>query len=152
MKTESLVASLRAHFDGQPWHGSSLRDIVASVDPSRAYVRPSPEVRSIAELLAHTIAWIEIIDERLNNSSEVKVTPERDFPSVQGVSWDSLCARLDRAHEKLLKTVAGRDDDAWKLTVPGKSRTFAVDILGLMHHNTYHSAQIAILNRIEATD
>ena len=150
MKTESLVASLRAHFDGQPWHGSSLRDIVRAVDPSRAYTRPSADVRSVAELLAHMTAWIEIVDERMNSDREVKVTPARDFPSVDGVSWESLSARLDRAHEKLVKTVGARKDEDWKGIVPGKSHTFAVDVLGLMHHNTYHSAQIAILNRIKA--
>jgi len=68
-----LVAALRENFDGRPWHGSALRTLVAAVAPERAHLRPSPDVRSAAELLAHTIAWMEIVRERLDGHDE-KVT------------------------------------------------------------------------------
>lgn len=149
MTTAGLLAVMRAHFDGQPWYGSAVRKIVSGVAAERAFTRPAPEVRSVAELLAHLIAWIDIVEERLRGV-DASVTPERDFPSVDGVAWDALCARLDEAHARLLATVATKTDADWSLTVRGKSHTYAAELQGLLHHNTYHAAQIAIVDRITA--
>ena len=145
--TAEFAAALRTNFDGTAWYGTPLRKIVAAVAPERAFAAPAGGVRNIAELLAHVIAWMEIVDERLRGIDE-EVTPERDFPSVDGVTWGALLARLDRAHAALLATVQGRRDEEWGATVgahPYDDR-FMVD--GLLHHNTYHGAQIALLNRM----
>ncbi|HKS25268.1 MAG TPA: DinB family protein [Thermoanaerobaculia bacterium] len=147
-KSEELAAALQRNFDGQPWHGSSLLRIVGNVAPERAFTRPAPEIRSIAELLAHTIAWVEIVTERLRGASP-EVTPERDFPSVDGVPWDTLVARLHTAFAALLDAVrAIGDDAAWQRNAPGKTHTMAHMVDGLLHHTTYHAAQMALLNRM----
>ena len=145
--TAELAAALRENVDGRPWHGSALRTLVAAVAPERAHLRPADDVHSAAELLAHAVAWMEIVRERLEGN-DAKITPERDFPAVEGVSWSDLVVRLDRAFAALLDTVAGKDDDFWQRTVPGRRYTAEFMLRGLLHHNSYHAAQIAIVNRI----
>jgi len=146
-KSDELAAALQRNFDGKPWHGSSLLHIVANVAPERAFTRPAPEIRSIAELLAHTIAWMEIVTERLRGASP-EVPPERDFPDVGGVTWDALVARLHAAFAALLDAVRANDDAAWQRNAPGKPHTMEHMLDGLLHHTTYHAAQIALLNRM----
>jgi uncharacterized damage-inducible protein DinB len=145
--TAELAAALRENFDGQPWHGSALRTLVAAVAPERAHIRPSADVRSAAELLAHTVAWMDIARERLEGRNE-KVTPERDFPAVDGVSWNDLVARLDHAFAALLETVSTQDDAFWQRAVAGHKYTAEFMLDGVLHHNSYHAAQIAIVNRM----
>ena len=146
-KSEELAAALQRNFDGKPWHGSSLLQIVGKVAPEHAFTRPAPEIRSIAELLAHTIAWMEIVTERLRGASP-EVPPERDFPSVEGVTWDALVARLHTAFAALLEAVRALDDATWQRNAPGKTHTMESMVDGLLHHTTYHAAQIALMNRM----
>jgi uncharacterized damage-inducible protein DinB len=145
--TAELVAALRENFDGRPWHGSALRTLVAAVMPERAHLRPSDDVRSAAELLAHAVAWMEIVRERLEGRDE-EVRPEVDFPAVDEVSWNDLVGRLDRAFAALLDTVSSKDDAFWQQSVPGHRYTAERMLDGLLHHNSYHGAQIAVISRI----
>ena len=46
------LTALRSNFDGEPWHGSSLRKTLSGVDPARVHARPIAKAKSIAELLA----------------------------------------------------------------------------------------------------
>lgn len=146
-KSAELAAALQRNFDGQPWHGNSLLRIVGNIAPERAFTRPAPEIRSIAELLGHTIAWMEIVTERLRGN-DPEVPPERDFPSVDGVSWDTLVARLHTAFAALLDAVRALDDSAWQRNPAGKTHTMEYMVDGLLHHTTYHAAQMALMSRM----
>jgi uncharacterized damage-inducible protein DinB len=146
-KSDEIAAALQRNFNGQPWHGSSLLRIVANVAPERAFTRPAPEIRSIAELLAHVIAWMEIVTERLRGANP-EVPAEREFPNVDGVPWDALVARLHTAFAALLDVVRAGDDASWQRNAPGKTHTMEYMLDGLLHHTTYHAAQIALLNRM----
>jgi uncharacterized damage-inducible protein DinB len=148
-RSAEIAAALRRNVSGRPWHGSALLDIVAKVAPERAFTRPAPEIRSIAELLGHTIAWMEIVTERLRGA-DPDVPMERDFPDVGGVSWDALVARLHAAFAALLEAVHATGDAAWQRNAPGKPHTMEFMLDGLLHHTTYHAAQIALLNRLLA--
>jgi len=148
-KSDELAAALQRNFDGKPWHGSALLTIVGNVAPERAFTRPAPEIRAIAELLGHTIAWMEIVTERLRGENP-DVPPERDFPDVEGVEWDALVERLHGAFAALLDAVRALDDAAWQRNAPGKTHTMEHMVDGLLHHTTYHAAQIALMNRMLA--
>ena len=143
---EKLADDIARNFDGKPWHGSSLRRIVENVDATRAFARPTAEIRSVAELLAHLVAWVEIVTERLDGKNP-EITPERDFPSVDGVPWPELVDRMNTAFAKLIETVGAKDDAFWDRNATGKTHTMRYMVEGLLHHVTYHAAQIALQNR-----
>ena len=146
MTVAEALAALRSNFDGRPWHGSPLRTLVSGIDEQQAHAHPMAKARSIAELLAHTVAWIEIVARRV--SGEVfEVAHELDFPDVRNVAWSDLVARLDRAHAHLLEAVAALDDTALRAPAAGQEYSVQTMLHGLMHHNTYHAAQIAILKK-----
>src|SRR5688572_27346221 len=119
---ERMLLELNANFDGDAWHGTPLRRILDGIDDARAGARPIPNARTIAELLAHLTSWIEIVRRRLAGEV-VEVTPEIDFPSVEGVSWSDALARLDRAHHQLVDAVARMQESDFDVTVPGQSYT-----------------------------
>ena len=143
---ERVLAELRENFDGQPWHGSPLRRLLDGVDDAAAHRRSIPAAKTMAELLAHITAWIEIVARRA--AGEVfEVTPAMDFPDPNGQTWSSLVAAAETAHAKLLEAVAQLDDATLRALVPDKPYTMAWMLDGLMHHNTYHGAQIALLKK-----
>jgi uncharacterized damage-inducible protein DinB len=141
---ERMTARLQRNFDGESWHGTPLRRMLDDIDSPQAFARPIPNGRTIAELLAHTTAWIEIVERRVRGE-DVKVTPELDFPAVDGVEFRALLDRLDAAFPRLLSTVGTLADLRQNVVAKPYSIHFMLD--GLMHHNTYHAAQIAMLKK-----
>ena len=141
------VIDLKSTFDGQAWYGTPLRRLLDGVDREMAHERPIASARTIAELLAHITAWIEIVGRRVTGET-VEVTPEMDFPSVEGVPWNEQIERLERAHATLVERVRGLSDEDFDRQVEAH-RNYSVDFMlrGLVHHNTYHAAQIAMLKK-----
>jgi hypothetical protein len=143
-KAEAMVERLKRNFHGPAWHGTALREMVDGVSPSQAAARPIDNARTIAELLGHITAWIEIVERRLRRE-RVVITPELDFPDVSKVTWASQLERLDAAFERLTGTVMTIENFAEEVIETTYSMNFMLD--GLMHHNTYHAAQMAMLKK-----
>jgi hypothetical protein len=120
--------------------------MVNDVNERTAFDHPIPNARSTAELLAHIIAWNEIVGRRIIGE-QFDVTQEMDFPHVDGMTWSDLLKRLDAAHARLIENVRKLRDEDLKSIVPGKKHNIYVELHGLMHHNTYHAAQIAMLKK-----
>lgn len=144
-RVQTFVDQLETNFDGAPWHGPSVRRLLHGITSERAHQRVLPEAHTIAELLSHLTAWNEIVERRLGGE-QVDVTADMDFPSGGG-SWEEQIGRLESAHEKLVARLAATPDERLDQSVAGKDYTVAHMIDGLMHHNTYHSAQIALLKK-----
>jgi uncharacterized damage-inducible protein DinB len=145
-RAERMVLQLRLNYDGTAWHGTPLRRMLDGIDEQRANARPIQNARTIAELLAHVTAWIEIVERRLAGE-RFEVTPEMDFPSAQEMKWTEWVSRLERAHDKLLETVGAMSDVEFEASVPDKNYTAGFMLHGLINHNAYHAGQIAMLKK-----
>ncbi len=145
-RVERMLLQLNANFDGNPWHGTSLRRIVDGIDDAKANAHILANSMTIHELLAHVTAWNEIVAKMIGGEV-VTVTPEIDFPKVDGVAWADTVARLERAHTKLIDAVARMKDSDFDAIVPGKKYDADTLLQGILEHNTYHAAQIALLKK-----
>jgi uncharacterized damage-inducible protein DinB len=119
---------------------------VGGIEAKKSVEKPIANARSIAELFGHLIAWNEIVARRVAEEA-FEVTEELDFPDVSKTKWPDLLKRFEAAHAKLVENVSRLKDADLERTVPGKKHSFAAELHGLMHHNTYHSAQIALLKK-----
>ena len=144
----NTLTALKTNFNGQPWHGNAFRTLLEGVDDAHAHAHPIAKAKSIAEILGHAIAWIEIVERRLRGEN-FSITPDLDFPDVRNVRWADLLDHADRAHARLLETVGGLDDSDLARNVEAKPYSVQFMLSGLMHHNTYHAAQIAILKKAD---
>ena len=142
---ERMLLELNANFDGDAWHGTPLRRLLDDIDDAKASAHPIANAKSIAELVAHISAWIEIVQRRLAGES-VDVTPEMDFLRPDA-SFAALVERLERAHTLLVDTVARTPEKDFDRTVAGKSYTVEHMLHGLVSHNAYHAGQIALLRK-----
>jgi uncharacterized damage-inducible protein DinB len=141
------VIELNSVFLGDAWHGTPLRTMVEGIDDATAHAHPPGVTLSIAQLLAHIAAWNEIVARR-TAGEQFEVSQEMDFPPVEGVPFADLIARAERAHERLVEVVKGLDDEAFDRKVPGKDHRVWNEVLGVAHHNVYHSAQIALIKKM----
>jgi uncharacterized damage-inducible protein DinB len=151
---ERIADQLHRQYDGAPWHGTSLKNILGGVDAKQAAARPLAQGHSIWELVLHIAAWKNEVRHRLAGGAAGD-PPEGDWPAVEGTSerdWQAAVERLDLAHRLLLSAV--RDFPEPNLPTPtndlrkeGLAPTYYELLLGAIQHDVYHSGQIALLKK-----
>ena len=83
---EQIVEELTMAFEGEPWHGPALMEIVADVDAKAASAHPIAEAHSIWELVLHIAAWERAINTRIVQRKALQLNDEENFPAVTGGS------------------------------------------------------------------
>ncbi|MGA9772186.1 MAG: DinB family protein [Blastocatellia bacterium] len=144
-----IKSLLRRAYEGQAWHGPSLRELLNGVTAEQAVRKPLAQAHSIWELVLHISAWESAVLKMLEGQY-VEAPDEGDWPAVTETSdeaWQEALAVLESRHMKLRDAVARLEDE--RLNEPmaeGKpSAYFALH--GVIQHTLYHAGQIALLKR-----
>jgi uncharacterized damage-inducible protein DinB len=140
---------LRRAFEGQAWHGPSLRELLADVTAEQARAKAVPGAHSIWEIVRHIAAWHDGVRRRLEGES-VELSAEEDWPSVAGTpeaAWQEALAVLERTHTELRRTMSRLTDARLQEMVAGKDYSVGVMLHGLIQHDLYHAGQIALLKK-----
>jgi uncharacterized damage-inducible protein DinB len=146
----------RAH-DGDPWHGSPLKDILAGVTHTQAAARPPGGAHSIWELVLHITGWRNEVAKRA--AGRPAGEPEDgDYPDVgepTAARWRAALDALDASHANLAAAVKGMTDaQMLKPTNDPRNRPLGTGVThyemlhGIVQHDAYHAGQIAILKKI----
>lgn len=141
---ERIGKQLERTYSGDAWHGPSLRSVLNGIDDAEAKARPVSGAHSIAELAGHILAWREETLRRLEgNGGDVPVAGDWPRP----LEWSELLERLDRSHDALTKAVAALPEEVLDEKVKGRRESHYVLLQGMIHHDLYHTGQIAILRK-----
>ena len=138
-------------YNGEPWHGPSLREVLRGVSAEAAATRPVPGGHSIWEIVVHLAAWDEVVTRRITESRAVEAPDGGNFPPVTGsgpAAWAEALAELDRRHQELRRVVAGLSVARLGETVAGKDYPVAFMLHGVAQHMAYHAGQIAVLKKL----
>ena len=140
-RIERALDAQNAAFGGDAWHGAPLEEILGGVSDPTA--RPFAGAHSIAEIVAHITAVIDLVRRRLcGEDADVE-----QWPDVSSVSWPEALDRLGAAQNKLQSAIARLVPDDLDRTVVGKSYTVEHMLDGLLQHHAYHAGQIALINK-----
>lgn len=71
-KLNEYVTQFAALYDGQPWYGDSISQILEKVTPATAFWQPTPGAHSIAQLVSHMIYWRQALIKRLEGDRDYK--------------------------------------------------------------------------------
>jgi uncharacterized damage-inducible protein DinB len=152
-----LYDELERAWDGQPWHGSPVTEILAGIAAGQAAARPIPAAHSIWEIVLHMTSWTREVARRLRGSTP-ELPVEGDWPEVAEATeaaWTQAKDELAVAHGELLAAVASFPAERLAAIVGnpevdpalGSGTSYAVMLHGLAQHHAYHAGQIAILRR-----
>jgi uncharacterized damage-inducible protein DinB len=148
-KIKRIDEQLRRAFEGQAWHGPSLRELLADVMAEQATARPVPGAHSIWEIVRHIAAWHEGVRRRLEGE-HVELSAEEDWPPVTSTpeaAWQDALAVLERTHTDLRRTMSRLTDARLQEMVTGTDDSVEVMLHGLIQHDLYHAGQIALLKK-----
>jgi len=153
MSQSALLADqIRRAFEGDAWHGDSLREILAGVSAQSAAAHPVPNAHSIWELVLHIAAWDDAVIRRAGGHT-VTLGDKQNFPPVEDTSeaaWQGTLESIRKTHTSLVKTVAAFPDSRLQEQVPGKKQDyydFYYMFSGIVQHELYHAGQIALLKK-----
>ncbi|MCX5765337.1 MAG: DinB family protein [Gemmatimonadetes bacterium] len=142
---------------GEPWHGKSSKAILADVTAAEAATRVIPGAQTIWEGTLHQLAWTEEVAARLTGGGG-PVPTRGDWPTVaetNDAAWAATLESLKAARYALLAALEKAHEEELFLQVPksvsgegGSSMTRAQTVAGLIDHDIYHMAQIAMLKKV----
>jgi len=146
----------RAH-DGDPWHGSPVKEVLRGVTAEQASRKPANGAHSIWELVLHMTGWRNEVAARATGKPAGS-PPEGDYPEVGDPTparWQAALAALDASHQNLVKVVRDMSDEQlWTPTNDPRDRPLGTGVSyyellhGIVQHDAYHAGQIAILKKV----
>ena len=157
---DALREDLRKVYDGDPWHGSSITDVLKGVDADTAGLKSVPHGHTIWEIVLHMAGWTREVTSRVRGAAPK--SPPKDWPTPRtsggDAAWRTALEELAAAQRELESAVNSlKADDLirWigdqRDPALGAGVTVGTLIRGLIQHHTYHEGQISLLKRAAET-
>lgn len=129
---------------------ASIEDLTAA----QAAWRPSPQRKSIWEIVNHVAFWTEYYVSRM--AGELPRPPGwytdiqwQEIPETTEQAWRATIQRLRDAHEALKAEVANRADEQLDHPMPGGQAPLYAVIQVEATHRSYHCGQIMYLRALQ---
>jgi uncharacterized damage-inducible protein DinB len=144
---DRITRLLQKTFDGQPWYGSSIMEILKTVSADIAS-DPMGTAHSIGNLVEHMISWRTFATRRLLGDAEFEIDDQTNFPSFS--DWAQTMQRLEQSQQALLQAIKQFPNERLNELVPSNRfrYTFYTLLHGIIQHDIYHLGQIAILKKL----
>ena len=151
---ERLADQFRRAFEGDAWHGASLRELLHGVTAKQAASRPIANAHSIWEIVLHITSWEKMFDGATHGkpllpwpSRAISKLDWPPIPKADAANWKKAQRELYAAGEKLRRSIAGFNPRRLNQIVPGRDYDFAYAFPGIVQHTIYHAGQIAMLKK-----
>jgi uncharacterized damage-inducible protein DinB len=148
-KVARIEEQLRKSFEGGPWHGPSVREVLADVDARTAAARPIADAHSIWEIVLHLSAWEDVARRRLEGE-HIEEPEEGDWPPApepSDAAWAATLETLGERQARLQRTAAGLDDARLDDPVWEGASSLYATLLGQIQHRAYHAGQVAVMKK-----
>lgn len=149
-----IASQLRSVFDGDAWHGPSLKDLLNDIRHEQANARPVAAAHPIWELVLHIEVWTRAALAAMHGTPIPQfvenMPPEQNWPLIKdtgAAGWKAAKENVLRTGGDLASDIEKFGDERLKATVPGRNYDFERLLRGSVQHCVYHSGQIAILKR-----
>ena len=150
---EKLLKQLDDFNNGNSWVTDKLGKIVFSYSSSVAFKKVDNHTHSVAEQLAHIIAWRNFVVQKLtgNDNFNIEDNSPADWPKPS--EWNALGREYESCHQELLAAIKNFPVEQLESQVPGRSYSYLYLINGILEHDYYHFGQInsllAAIKRME---
>lgn len=149
-ESQRIADQLTRSLSGRAWHGSSLDELLQTVDAETAAAHPIGDAHSIWEIVLHLTAWTEVVHRRLLGERIDDLPAARDWPAVgrpSATAWREQRERLASATATLRDALLALADERLSEAPAGGRDSVYVHLHGLVQHNAYHGGQIAMLKK-----
>jgi uncharacterized damage-inducible protein DinB len=149
-EVERIARLLELTFDGQAYHGPSVRQALKDIDAGIAARRPEGGLHTIWELVGHLTSELRHARALLEGNAEPWVagrTTWSALPTPSPAAWVQALSDLENANREFVSAVERLDDAVLDEDLVQVHRTYYVMLHGMVQHSAYHAGQISILKR-----
>ena len=147
-----LIAQLKDAYEGDPWFGRNVEELLSEVSEQDAFQKPSGE-HSIVELVWHMITWREFTISCLEPSPEksMQYFEQNDWRNLDPNNknlWSQGLNHLKETQNKLIDLLDKKEDGSLEKIVDERKYNLRKLLHGLIQHDIYHLGQIAYIKKI----
>lgn len=146
--TENIIAQLKDVQNGKTWYDDNIEKKISGITETEAFLRPIPEIHSVAELVSHMCVWRLEALRRLKGqeSGLTEESPEnwKSNDELKEIGWQRLKADLNQSQNELVNFLSDKDDAFLEETKYKNNYPFKFLVEGILHHDLYHLGQIGI--------
>ncbi len=150
-ETERILDQLRRAYEGEAWHGPSVKEVLSGITAAQAHARPLLNAHSISELVRHIGVWEDVGRRRLEGDrAQIEISSPEDWPRPDDTSeaaWEQAKAALDRGHQALVEAITRVPESRLDAPVCEGLSSVYVTLHGVIQHDLYHAGQIAMLKK-----
>ncbi|HEU4560523.1 MAG TPA: DinB family protein [Longimicrobium sp.] len=153
---ERIADQLRRIWNGDPWYGSNVTDVLDGLSAAQAAHRPLPQAHTIWEIALHMTSWNREVLRRVK-TGVAREPEDGDWPEQPEASDENWRWTVDRLDDSLRALVeeAERFPAARLDEIVGDARdrplgsgvSFYVLLHGVVQHNVAHTAQMSLLKK-----
>lgn len=139
-------------YEGGNWLEESFSKKLDHLPVALAFVRPAPNIHSVAELVWHCTYWRRVNLQRLAGNAayrDATVETENFLPLevLQRTGWEVLKSYLDSTQDLLLEELSDKDD-LYLLREYESGKSYEFILAGTIEHDAYHLGQIGLVIRM----
>lgn len=151
-----IIQQLLEIQNGKLWMGENFEKKINSITEEEAFIKPSPIMHSVAELIAHLTAWSnDAILKIRNGIGELRDNSEQNWPdnnNLKESGWNTIIQNYQESLSQVIGLLKDKDDYFLKEKYYDQDfkgefeYSFAID--GILHHNIYHLGQIGTVIKL----
>ncbi|WP_299213750.1 DinB family protein [uncultured Dokdonia sp.] len=134
------------------WVGQNVMEKIDGISDHTAFIRPIPELHSVAEIIGHLIALqIEVINKlRVHFNLQQRYQPLhwRSNEELKTIGWKQLKEDYEKSILSIIVLIGDKDDSLLEKTYREENYKsiypFEFALEGVIHHAIYHLGQISI--------
>ncbi len=143
-EVSGIINILKDSFDGSPWHGPSLIEIISKIPADKAETRINKS-HSVIEIVFHIIAWRNFVIHNLQGDESYDVADADNFPRSN--NWSKAIVELEQSQQQLLAAISDFDEKKLHSQVPHRKYSYYKLLHGIVQHDIYHQGQIVMITK-----
>ena len=143
--TENIINQIDKFYNGDSWVTENISKKIFTLDQADAFKKVQGYSHSIAEQVAHMVAWRNFVSGKLlgNTGLDIEDNSKDDWPESE--DWDMTREAFKTSQQRLREAIRDFPVDQWNLLVPKRTYTFIFMINGIIEHDYYHYGQIGLV-------
>jgi uncharacterized damage-inducible protein DinB len=150
---DDIIRQLHELERGSLWFDQSFSGKLDPLPETVVFMQPVPGVHSVAEHVAHIVAWRKECIQRFSGEKYELMNTPKDWPSVddlRAVGWPALMQQLNESTVELVRLFDGQNDTYLQKKFRDTEYNNHYLIEGILQHDIYHLGQIGVTLRLIA--
>jgi len=153
---QHLIHQLQAVQNGRLWVGANYVLKFNQVSEQQVFVRPLPNLHSVAEIISHLTLWRNetILKIKTGQGSKTDDCPENWLPNdvLEKLGWNQIRSNYEQSLTEMITLLKDKQDDFLQQmyydTDFKGDYPYAFVLNGMLHHDLYHLGQIGIIVKL----